>query len=60
MGGEIRGAVGLTIWRGLELRLSAEYGVLAFHLEPLEGRADEPGRVVDSYVAAGIGPYMSF
>jgi hypothetical protein len=60
MGGQVRAAVGLTIWRWLELRVSAEYAILAFHLKPLEGRADAPGRVVDSYVAAGLGPYLSF
>ena len=60
MGGEIRGAVGLTIWRWLDLRLSAEYAVLAFHLKPVEGRVDEPARVVDTYVAVGLGPYVSF
>jgi len=60
MGGEIRGAVGFTIWRRLELRFSAEYALLAFHLQPVEGRADEPARVVDAYLAVGLGPYVSF
>jgi hypothetical protein len=60
MGGEIRAAVGLAVWRWLELRLSGEYAVLAFHLKSVEGRADEPARVVDTYVAIGLGPYVSF
>jgi hypothetical protein len=60
MGGEIRGAVGLAVWRSVELRLSGEFAVLAFHLKSVEGRADEPARVVDSYVAVGLGPYVSF
>jgi hypothetical protein len=33
---------------------------LAFHLKPVEGRADEPARIVDAYVAVGLGPYVSF
>jgi hypothetical protein len=60
MGAELRGAVGLSIWRWLELRLSAEYAVLAFHLKSVAGRADEPARVVDMYMAVGLGPYVSF
>jgi hypothetical protein len=60
VGGEIRGAAGVTIWRFIELRLSVEYAVLAFNLKPLENRADEPARVVDSYVSVGLGPYGSF
>jgi len=60
VGAEIRGAVGVAIWRSLEIRLSAEYAVLAFYLRPLAGRADEPARVVDAYAAVGLGPYASF
>ena len=60
LGAEIRGAVSVAIWRRLELRLSGEYAVLAFHLKSVEGRADEPARVVDAYVALGVGPYVTF
>jgi hypothetical protein len=60
MGGEFRGAVGVRVIRWLELRLSVTYGILAFHLKPLEGRADSPARVLDSYLSAGLGPYVSF
>jgi hypothetical protein len=60
IGAEIRGGVGVTLWRMLDLRLSAEYAVLAFHLKPLQGRAETPARVVDSYVAIGLGPYLRF
>jgi hypothetical protein len=60
MGGEFRGAVGVRVIRWLELRLSVTYGILAFHLKSLEGRADSPARVLDSYLSAGLGPYVSF
>jgi hypothetical protein len=60
MGAEIRSGVGLAIRPWFELRLSLEYAVLAFHLKPVEGRADEPARVVDAYAAVGFGPYVSF
>ncbi|HMI86968.1 MAG TPA: hypothetical protein VK550_22895 [Polyangiaceae bacterium] len=60
IGAEMRGAVGVTIWQKLEVRLSAEYAVLAFHLKPLPGRADAPARVVDAYLSIGLGPYVSF
>jgi len=60
MGLEARGAVGARVTRWLEVRLSVEYGILAFHMKPLEGRADSPARVFDSYVSVGLGPYVSF
>jgi hypothetical protein len=60
MGAEIRAVVAVTMWRSFALRLSAEYAVLAFHLKPLPGRADEPARVVDAFLAVGLGPYVTF
>jgi hypothetical protein len=60
MGGEFRGAVGVRVVRWLEVRLSVEYAILGFHLKPLEGRPDSPARVLDSYLSAGLGPYVSF
>jgi hypothetical protein len=60
VGAEARAAIGVTLWRSFELRLSAEYAAFAFHLKPLPGRADEPARVVDSYVSVGLGPHARF
>jgi len=60
MGLEARGAVGVRATRWLEVRLSVEYGLLAFHMKPLEGRADSPARVFDSYGSVGLGPYVNF
>jgi len=59
MGGEFRGAVGVRLARWIELRLSLECAIMAFHLKPLQegGTAD---RVLDSYLSAGLGPYVSF
>ncbi len=59
-GAELRIGAGLALWRSLEVRLSLEYALLVHHLRPLAGRADEPGRVIDSYVSVGLGPYFSF
>ena len=60
MGGQFRGAVGVRATRWLEIRLSVEYGILAFHMKPLEGRRDSPARVLDSYGSVGLGPYVNF
>ncbi|MET0594161.1 MAG: hypothetical protein ABW133_15780 [Polyangiaceae bacterium] len=59
-GAEFRLGAGLALWRALELRASLEYAVMVYNLKPLEGRNDEPGRVIDSYVSAGLGPYFRF
>ena len=59
-GAEIRLGAGVAVWRSLEVRASLEYAVMVYNLKPLEGRNDEPGRVIDSYVSAGLGPYFSF
>ena len=59
MGAEIRAAVGVVV-RRVELRLSAEYAVLAFHLEPIRGRQDRAALVVDSYVSFGVGAHVRF
>lgn len=59
-GVEIRGAVGVRVVRWLEMRLSVQYGLLAFDLRPLEGQEGAPARVLDSYLSAGLGPYVSF
>jgi hypothetical protein len=59
-GAELRLGAGLALWGPLEMRLSLEYALLVYHLRPLRGRADEPGRVIDSYVSAGLGPYVRF
>jgi len=60
MGGEFRGAVGVRLVRWLELRLSLEYAIMAFHLKPFQGPAESPDGVLDSYLSAGLGPYVSF
>lgn len=57
-GGEFRGSVGVRLARWIELRLSVEYGLMAFHLKPVEGNGSD--RVIDSYLSAGLGPYVSF
>jgi hypothetical protein len=59
MGGEFRGAVGVRLARWIELRLSVEYAIMAFHLQPLR-EGDAPDRVLDSYLSAGLGPYVNF
>jgi hypothetical protein len=59
MGGEFRGAVGVRLARWIELRLSLEYAITAFNLKPLRD-GDPPDRVVDAYLSAGLGPYVSF
>jgi hypothetical protein len=59
MGGEFRGAIGVRLARWIELRLSLEYAIMAFHVNPLlEG--DPPDSVLDSYLSVGLGPYVSF
>jgi hypothetical protein len=60
MGAELRAAIGLAVWRRIELRLSAEYAALAFHLEPIRGRTDRAALVVDSYISFGLGAYVQF
>jgi hypothetical protein len=59
MGGEFRGALGVRLARWIELRLSVEYAIVAFHLKSLDpdGKSDS---VLDSYLSAGLGPYVSF
>jgi hypothetical protein len=59
MGGEFRGAVGVRLARWIELRLSVEYAIMAFHLKSLEENGP-PATVLDSYLSAGLGPYVSF
>jgi hypothetical protein len=59
MGGELRGAVGVRLARWVELRLSVEYAIMAFRLKPLQ-EGGSPDRVIDSYLSAGLGPYVSF
>jgi hypothetical protein len=59
MGGEFRGAVGVRLARWIELRLSVEYAITAYHLKPLQ-EGDPPDRVLDSYLSAGLGPYVNF
>jgi hypothetical protein len=59
VGAEFRGAVGVRLARWIEVRLSVEYAIMAFHLKPLQ-EGDAPDRVLDSYLSAGLGPYVSF
>ena len=59
MGGELRGAVGVRVLRWLQLRVSLEYAIMAFKLKPLEGQPNA-ATVLDSYLSAGLGPYVSF
>ena len=59
MGGEFRGAVGVRLARWIELRLSVEYAIMAYHLKSLENDG-APVSVLDSYLSAGLGPYVSF
>ncbi|HMI89203.1 MAG TPA: hypothetical protein VK550_34225 [Polyangiaceae bacterium] len=59
MGGEFRGAVGVRLAPWIELRLSVEYAITAFHLKALQ-EGDPPDRVLDSYLSAGLGPYVNF
>ena len=58
-GAEIRGAVGVRALKWLEVRLSVQYGLLAYDIYPVDGYAD-PVRVLDSYLSAGLGPYVNF
>jgi len=59
MGGEFRGTIGVRLARWIEVRLSLEYAVMAFRLKPLEV-GDSSDSVLDSYLSAGLGPYVSF
>jgi hypothetical protein len=59
MGGEFRGALGVRLARWIELRLSLEYAIMAYHLRPLQEGAPTDG-VLDSYLSAGLGPYVNF
>jgi hypothetical protein len=59
-GWEARGAVGVRVMRWLEVRLSLQYGILAYNLQSLDDQVDQPARVLDSYLSAGLGPYVSF
>jgi len=59
MGGEFRAALGVRVARWIEVRLSVEYAIMAYHLKPLQ-EGDSPDRVLDSYLSAGLGPYVSF
>jgi hypothetical protein len=59
MGGEFRGALGVRLARWIELRLSVEYAIMAFHLKPLQDGSSSDS-VLDSYLSAGLGPYVSF
>jgi hypothetical protein len=59
MGGEFRGAVGVRIAPWIEVRASVEYAITAFRLQPLaDGWPTD--RVLDSYLSAGLGPYVNF
>ena len=44
----------------VEIRATVEYAILAYHLRPVVGSATKPDRVLDSYLSAGVGPYVSF
>ena len=59
MGGEFRGAIGVRVTRAVEVRLSLEYAIMAFHLKSYR-QGDPPDGVLDSYLSAGLGPYVSF
>jgi hypothetical protein len=59
-GGEVRGAVGVRLMRWLEVRLSVQYGLLAYDLKSLDELDGRPARVLDSYLSAGLGPYVNF
>jgi hypothetical protein len=59
MGAELRGAVGVRLARWIELRLSLEYAITTFHIKGLRD-GDAPDRVLDSYLSAGLGPYVKF
>jgi hypothetical protein len=59
MGGEFRGALGVRLAPWIELRLSVEYAIMAFHLKPFE-EGEPSNRVLDSYLSAGLGPFVSF
>jgi hypothetical protein len=59
IGGEFRGAVGVRILPWIEVRASVEYAITAFRLQPLaDGWSAD--RVLDSYLSAGLGPYVNF
>jgi hypothetical protein len=59
-GWEARGAVGVRVLRWLEMRLSLQYGILGYNLRSLDGQDDQPAKVLDSYLSAGLGPYVSY
>jgi len=60
MGGEFRGAVGVRLARWIELRLSVEYAIMSYHLKSRDQDYGSPDAVLDSYLSAGLGPYVNF
>jgi hypothetical protein len=59
-GFDLRGAVGVRVLRWLEIRASVQYGLLAYELKSLDGDDYPSVRALDSYLSAGLGPYVSF
>ena len=59
-GVDVRGAVGVRVLRWLEIRASVQYGILAYDLKSLEGEDYGAVRALDSYLSAGLGPYVNF
>jgi hypothetical protein len=59
MGGEFRGAIGVRLSRLIELRATVEYAIMAYHLRTFR-EGDPPDQVLDSYLSAGLGPYVGF
>jgi hypothetical protein len=54
--------IGVTahLWRAVSVQAAASYAVFFFNLDPVEGRAaDEPGRVIDSYLTLSLGPVIA-
>src|SRR4029434_7448113 len=52
-----RGALGAAfrVTGGMEIDAHATYTLVRLSLEPLAGRADEPGRVFDQYLVSTLG-----
>jgi hypothetical protein len=57
-----RGVFGVAyrVARSFEVDAHATYTVVRLSLDPLPGRADEPGRVFDQYLAATLGTRLMF
>ncbi len=59
-GAELMLGVAVRIVRRVHARISGTYSLFWFHLEPLPGRTDKKGSVVDHYVDTQLGVEVAF